>query len=73
MDNIKKQVNITDDELIMKIYEECDKDEFKTILKLLNIENDTKKENEGKNKDIELFRKIMKDKEEYLYDKLNKN
>lgn len=77
MDNIKKQTNIIDDELILKTYNECNNDEFKTILKLLNIEKENTKNiqcstynNEIKN-EIEMFRNIMKVKEEYFYNKLN--
>lgn len=77
MENIKNQTNITDDELILKTYNDCNNDEFKTILKLLNIEKENTKNiqcstynSEIKN-EIEMFRNIMKVKEEYFYNKLN--
>lgn len=78
METIKNQVNIDDDELIKKTYEECDKNELKTIIKLLNIK---KKDNEIKTNidisqnqhDIELFRNIMTSKEEFFYRKYRFN
>lgn len=77
MDIIKNQTNIYDEELIKKIYEECNKDEFATILKLLNLEEKQppeyfKNQDSADKKDIEMFRKIMNDKETFFYNKINK-
>lgn len=74
MDIIKKQVDIDDDELIEKTYNECDKNELKTIIKLLDIKNKSININIGENKhDLELFRKIMTSKEEFFYNKYKFN
>jgi hypothetical protein len=77
MDIIKNQTNIYDEELIKKVYEECNKDEFATILKLLDLEEKQtpeyfKNQNSADKKDVEMFRKIMNDKETFFYNKINK-